>query len=138
MSLKQRLGKSTLLKKQLFKTFFSATNKLNTLFLVSLLTMINTEERTLTGSPCTTVLSNSLKPSHIGVVQICAPLSFMSQCLVKNQPITVLDQLLLSQRSLQAKKIIWWNLTVSQYFRPVAKMDSKPSKTLVTVIALCS
>ena len=34
---------------------------------------------------------------------------------------------------LVSKKYIWKNLTVSQHFRPVAKMDLKPGKILVII-----
>ena len=56
MSLKTRDSKEVLYSKSSYVRLFSATNQLNTLFLVSLWTMINTEERTLTTSPSVDVV----------------------------------------------------------------------------------
>ena len=57
--------------------------------------------------------------------------SFISRCLLKNEPITLwLTFIFIGQ---YVGKKIWRNLTVSQYLRPVAKMGSKPRKTAITV-----
>ena len=89
--------------------------------------MINTEERTLTPSPCAAVIE--VDPIHIGRAQICAPLSFISQCLLKNEPIALCLSDFYLSRTVFMQKNIWRNLTVIRHFGPVVKMSPKLGKT---------
>ena len=53
---------------------------------------------------------------------------FISQCLFQNETITLwLTNFYFKQKD------FFINLTVSQYFRPVVKMGTKPGKTFVIV-----
>ena len=86
--------------------------------------MINTEEGILTLS-----LSNLLNPIHIR----SARPSFISWCLLKNEPITLCFTDFYFHRTVCKQKNIWRNLTVSQYLRPVVKVGPQPGKTSVIV-----
>ena len=88
--------------------------------------MIHTKKRTLTVSPCVTV-----GQTHLTLL-ILDP-SFVSRCLLKDEPITLCLIDFISTGQFVSKKNIRRNLTVSQYFRLVVKMSHKPGTTLVIV-----
>ena len=62
-----------------------------------------------------------------------AHLSFTSRYLLKNQTITLRLANFYFYKTVCRQKNIWRNLTVSHYFRPVAKIGPKQRKTLVTI-----
>ena len=107
---------------------------------VTLWAMINTEERTLIVSPCLAVVELTQTYSYREVVGWAgeggcrsAHNSFISRCLLVNALITVWLTKFYFNRTVWEQKNAWRNLTASQYFKPVVRIDLKPRKTFLTL-----
>ena len=81
---------------------------------------------------CVQLLPNWLNPIHNGGAYICTPL-FLNLCLLKSEPITLCLIDFNFYGTVCNQKNICRNLTESQYFGSVVKMDPKQRKTSVVV-----
>ena len=96
--------------------------------------MINAEERTLTPLPSVTAVSSTFYIFHIGGAQIYSSLSFESRCLLKNEPVSLVNFIFIGP--IYKEKHFQRNLTVSQHFRPVFKMSFEKNVGYSKVAAL--
>ena len=130
----QRLGKKTLLKSQLFQTYFLQPT--NYVFYFSGITLSNNNYRRKNSHHNRAqLLSNSCNPIPIGGVQICLPLSFISYCLLKREPITLCLTGLYFCRTVCKHKVILKKFDSKSTFQTCRQNGSQSKVTALVLIS---